>query len=167
MTPRYKAFFFARQREEYDTPWIRIEDLPDLELPRPVVLVTGAFDLLASGHMRLLFAAREKAKTLVVGLEGDELIREQKGVGRPILSWLERAAQMNYMPIDYLVEIAIKEDRESLIRALRPDLRVFGQDQRAVKTRWHTPRMFVRDGAIHTSDIIQRIKGRLIDGRLS
>ncbi len=160
MQQRFKNFFLARQRQEEDCPWVRVEELEVLELKHPVVMVNGCFDILHSSHMRMLFAAREKAKTLICALDSDRLVREKKGHGRPIMTWIERATSLGYMPVDYIVEIDGKEDLSRLIRAVRPDLRVQGWDHQGEKSRFRIPKMFIREGKIHTSEIIERIGKR-------
>jgi len=56
-----------------------------------VVFTNGCFDLLHSGHIKLLEAARAKGDALIVGLNCDGVVRELKGPGRPIYKELERA----------------------------------------------------------------------------
>jgi len=55
-----------------------------------VVLVTGGFDPLHSGHIEYFKAARELGDHLVVGLNSDEWLTRKKG--RPFMSFKERAA---------------------------------------------------------------------------
>jgi D-glycero-beta-D-manno-heptose 1-phosphate adenylyltransferase len=130
------------------------------DLPRPIVLVTGVFDLLHCGHMRMLFAAREKAEggTLVVAMNTDRWIKEHKGCQRPIMSWPERAATLGYMPIDYLVEIDSADELRRLTLRLRPDLKVMGADHLQSASKWPWMRkMFVRCGSMRTSEIVRRV----------
>lgn len=55
-----------------------------------VVLTTGGFDPLHSGHIALFKAARELGDHLVVGLNSDAWLTRKKG--RPFMPWEERAA---------------------------------------------------------------------------
>jgi len=55
-----------------------------------VVLVTGGFDPLHSGHIEYFKAARELGDHLVVGLNSDDWLIRKKG--RPFMSFNERAA---------------------------------------------------------------------------
>jgi len=129
-----------------------------MDLPRPVVLVNGAFDLLHSSHMRLIFAARHKAATLVCALDADAKIAREKGPQRPVMSFIERAAALNYMPLDYLVEINNKGDMDRLIAALQPDLRVRSEAEKGKPSAYPDVRkMYVREGRMHTSYIVNRI----------
>src|SRR5881397_1793305 len=58
---------------------------------KKVVATNGCFDLLHVGHVRYLQAARTRGDVLVVGLNGDESVRELKGAGRPLNSERARA----------------------------------------------------------------------------
>src|SRR5262245_11307278 len=55
------------------------------------VFTNGCFDLLHSGHVALLEAARAQGDVLVVGLNSDASVRDLKGEGRPLFPEAERA----------------------------------------------------------------------------
>jgi cytidyltransferase-like protein len=55
-----------------------------------VVLTTGGFDPLHSGHIEYFKAAKQLGNRLVVGLNSDKWLINKKG--RPFMSWGERAA---------------------------------------------------------------------------
>lgn len=162
MYSRYRNYYLFRNRKPEEVTWIRSSDCVELaaNLPRPVVLVNGCFDLLHSGHMRLLFSARLKAGrkgTLIVAMDSDRRVKELKGHGRPILSWIERAVTLNYMPINYLVEFDSTDELRTIIRDLHPDLRVQGDDHIGKKTNFPSLQTcFVRGGGLRTSEIIRR-----------
>jgi cytidyltransferase-like protein len=124
------------------------------------VVINGAFDLLHVGHMRLIFQAREMAGnkgTLVCALDSDRRIRDSKK-GRPILTWVERATALSYMPIDYLIEIDSDEEMKNFLNKSRPNLRVQGGEyvDKASKYPW-LKKAYVRSEGMHTSVIIERI----------
>jgi cytidyltransferase-like protein len=129
----------------------------------PVVLVNGAFDLLHSGHMKVLFAARHKAGdmgTVVCAMDSDKKIAGRKGKGRPILSWVERAAALAYMPIDHLVEIETDEEMKRLVELVRPDLRVLGDEYLGKVSRFpKIPVMYVVVRGMSTGKIVERVRG--------
>src|SRR5467141_723184 len=56
-----------------------------------IVLTNGCFDLLHVGHIRYLKAARALGDALVVGVNGDQSVRELKGHGRPLNNEKDRA----------------------------------------------------------------------------
>lgn len=55
-----------------------------------IVLVTGGFDPLHSGHIAYFEAARKLGDKLVVGLNSDDWLTRKKG--RPFMPWAERSA---------------------------------------------------------------------------
>ena len=58
-----------------------------------IVLVTGGFDPIHSGHIAYLKAARTLGDMLIVGLNSDEWLERKKG--RPFMSWNERLCVIN------------------------------------------------------------------------
>ncbi len=160
MTQRQHAFYFHRERTNEEIEWVRPSYFKDTTLKSPVVLINGAFDILTAPRMRLIYAARHKAGTLVCALDSDEKIAMEKGKERPILTFAERAACLNYMPIDFIVPIDNKADMTALIKYLEPDLRVQGADYRDVTSRYKTQKMLVREGGMHTTGLIERILKR-------
>lgn len=162
---RLTNFIYVSERDEL--PWLRPEDFRDLDLPRPVVLINGAFDLLHSGHWKLISRARQKAGTLICALDSDERV-SRKDPRRPIQTYIERATMLGYTPVDYLCEIETDRDIYSLIRATRPDLRVQGPEYRNAPSKYPwVPKAYVsglgRTGdriGMATSKIISRIMER-------
>ncbi|MEI7834517.1 MAG: D-sedoheptulose 7-phosphate isomerase [bacterium] len=59
-----------------------------------IVTTNGCFDLLHAGHIASLAAARSLGDILIVGLNSDASVQRLKGAGRPIISELDRAAQL-------------------------------------------------------------------------
>ena len=155
---RIKNYRLAKENYHGELPWVRVEDFAKLKLKRPIVLLNGAFDLLHSGHMKAIFHSRRHAKTLVCALDSDAKVAASKP-GRPILSWIERATSLGYMPIDYLVEINSNEEFVKLVEILKPDLRVLGAEYREHNSRIpDVPALFIHDSGIRTSEIVRRIK---------
>lgn len=60
-----------------------------------IVLVTGGFDPVHSGHIKYLEAAYQLGDRLFVGLNSDEWLRRKKG--RAFMPWEERAAVLKSM----------------------------------------------------------------------
>lgn len=55
-----------------------------------IVLCTGGFDPLHSGHIKYFQAAKRLGSKLIVGLNSDEWLSRKKG--RPFMNWNERAS---------------------------------------------------------------------------
>lgn len=58
-----------------------------------IVLATGGFDPIHSGHISYLKAARELGDMLIVGLNSDEWLERKKG--KSFMPWNERIAILN------------------------------------------------------------------------
>jgi len=161
MPRRIDNYYFVRDRSDReDISWVRAEQIKQGQFTGPVVLINGAFDLLHTSHMRLIFEARGKANplgTVICALDSDRKIRESKGPGRPVMSWPERYAALQYMPIDVIIEVDSDLEMRDLIRRVKPDLRVQGVEYRGQSSRYPWLRKaYIRDGGTHCSDIIKR-----------
>ena len=67
-----------------------------------IVLVTGGFDPLHSGHIEYFNAAKELGDKLIVGINSDEWLARKKG--QPFMPWKERAAIVaNLQVIDRVI----------------------------------------------------------------
>jgi rfaE bifunctional protein nucleotidyltransferase chain/domain len=93
-----------------------------------VVLANGCFDVLHVGHVRYLAGARSEGDLLIVGVNSDEQVRQQKGEGRPILPALQRAEIVSALESVNYVTIFDKPTVEELLRALKPDVHAKGTD---------------------------------------
>lgn len=93
-----------------------------------IVFTNGCFDLLHIGHIHLLQQARSRGEVLVVALNDDASVRAMKGNGRPLISQFDRSrilAALTY--VDY-VTIFSGPTPLSLLKTLRPDILVKGED---------------------------------------
>lgn len=67
-----------------------------------IVLVTGGFDPVHSGHIAYFKAARELGNKLVVGINSDDWLVRKKG--RPFMAWEERATILaNFYDVDRVI----------------------------------------------------------------
>ncbi len=97
---------------------------------RRVVFTNGCFDLLHAGHVEMLSFARTQGDTLVVGVNSDRSVRLIKGDGRPIYPAVERALILAALEaVDYVV-VFDDTRAERIVRAVRPDVLVKGEDWR-------------------------------------
>jgi|SRR3989304_6804789 len=74
---------------------------------KTVGLVTGCFDVVHLGHLRLLKFGKESCDILIVGLDNDDTIRINKSSGRPIHSLekrLEFLEHLSYVDLLYSVK---------------------------------------------------------------
>jgi len=95
---------------------------------KKVVFTNGCFDLLHSGHVRLLTEARRGGDLLVVGLNSDASVKRLKGEGRPILSEADRAQVLGGLDAVDFVVVFDEDTPEAIIRELKPQTLVKGGD---------------------------------------
>jgi D-glycero-beta-D-manno-heptose 1-phosphate adenylyltransferase len=93
-----------------------------------VVGTNGCFDLLHLGHVRYLQAARARGDLLVVGINGDESVRELKGAGRPLNDARARAEVLAALECVDLVTIFPEVRATRFIEAAKPAVYVKGGD---------------------------------------
>jgi D-beta-D-heptose 7-phosphate kinase/D-beta-D-heptose 1-phosphate adenosyltransferase len=93
-----------------------------------VVWTNGCFDILHVGHITYLMAARQQGDLLVVGLNTDASVRENKGENRPVVNEQDRATVLAALEcVDYLVLFGDKTPIR-LLEALQPDVYAKGGD---------------------------------------
>lgn len=93
-----------------------------------VVFTNGCFDILHAGHVRYLEQAKSYGDILVLGLNTDASVRENKGPRRPINSERDRAEVVGALrAVDYVVLFGEKT-AERIIEKVRPDVYVKGAD---------------------------------------
>jgi rfaE bifunctional protein nucleotidyltransferase chain/domain len=95
---------------------------------RRVVFTNGCFDLLHSGHLALLEAARAQGDVLVVAINSDRSVQEIKGPSRPVIPEAERAETL--LSLEAVDDVVIYDDPtpQRVIEALVPDVLVKGAD---------------------------------------
>lgn len=89
---------------------------------RRVVLTNGVFDLLHTGHLHYLQAARSMGDALFIALNADASVRELKGIHRPIQGEIERAYALAALACVDVVLIFRNRRLTAEIMALRPDV---------------------------------------------
>lgn len=93
-----------------------------------LVFTNGVFDLLHSGHVDVLVAARKLGDALIVGVNDDASVRRLKGPERPVRTAAERAFVLAALEAVDAVVIFPEDTPLELIRAVRPDVLVKGGD---------------------------------------
>ena len=92
------------------------------------VFTNGCFDILHSGHVKLLEQCRQAGDALIVGLNSDASVGKLKGAGRPIVPQEQRAQVVAALEsVDYVV-IFDELDPLQVITRLVPDVLIKGGD---------------------------------------
>ena len=135
---------------------------------KKIVFTNGCFDILHVGHIEYLKFSRKQGDVLVIGLNTDRSVREQKGDKRPFVSEDERARLISALEdVDYVI-LFDELTPEKLIRRVKPDVLVKGEDwkEKGVVGREFVESYggkvilapFVKD--VSTTDIVSRILER-------
>jgi rfaE bifunctional protein nucleotidyltransferase chain/domain len=112
---------------------LSLEDLAERakalrEAGKKVVATNGCFDLLHVGHVRYLKAARARGDILIVGVNGDDSVRQLKGPRRPLNNEKDRAEVLAALESVDLIAIFPEERATRFIQLVAPDLYVKGGD---------------------------------------
>ncbi|MFW3172587.1 D-glycero-beta-D-manno-heptose 1-phosphate adenylyltransferase [Geodermatophilus sp. CPCC 206100] len=108
-----------------------------------VVATGGCFDLLHSGHVATLRAARGLGDCLVVCINSDDSVRRLKGPTRPLVTAADRARVLEALEFVDAVVVFEEDTPAEVLDRLRPDVWVKGGDyagadlpEAAVLRRW-------------------------------
>lgn len=95
------------------------------------IFVNGSFDVLHTGHLDLLQYAKSLGNYLLVAIDTDERIKENKGPDRPFNSFGVRYKLMSMLkPVDSVDFFCNDQELINIIRAYSPDVMVKGSDWR-------------------------------------
>lgn len=135
-----------------------------------IVFTNGCFDILHIGHIEYLKFSRQQGDVLVIGLNTDRSVREQKGDKRPFVSEYERARLISALEDVGYVILFDESTPEELIRRIKPDVLVKGEDwkEKGVVGREFVESYggkvilapFIKD--VSTTDIVSRILERSV-----
>ncbi len=94
------------------------------ELGQTIVSTNGAFDIVHSGHIRLLSEAKAQGDFLVLGLNSDVSVKAYKSPKRPIVPQDERAALLSAVRYVDMVLVFDEPDSLRFVKEVRPDVHV-------------------------------------------
>lgn len=93
------------------------------------IFVNGSFDVIHTGHLDLLNYAKSLGNKLIVGIDSDRRIKENKGNDRPFNNEENRFALMsNIKAVDEVYIFDSDDDLINIIRKCSPDIMVKGSD---------------------------------------
>jgi len=88
----------------------------------------GAFDLCHAGHVLMFKECKEYCDVLIVGLQSDPSL-DRPDKNKPIQNYKERLEQLSAIKyIDQIVGYSTEESLVTLLRDLKPDIRILGAD---------------------------------------
>ncbi len=95
---------------------------------RRVVWTNGCFDILHVGHIMYLQEARKEGDVMIVGLNSDASVRQNKGAERPVVNERDRAQVLSALEcVDYII-IFDEKTPLPLLEILEPDIYAKGGD---------------------------------------
>ena len=93
------------------------------------IWVNGCFDILHRGHFELFNYAKSLGNVLVVGVDSDEKVAQDKGPDRPYNKLEDRVYALESLKaIDKVMVFDNKEHLEWLVEITKPDILVVGSD---------------------------------------
>src|SRR5262245_18327359 len=95
---------------------------------KQLVVTNGCFDLLHLGHVTYLETARNLGDALLIGVNGDDAVRQLKGDSRPVNSEADRAAVLAALDSVNGVCIFAEKTATRFLAAAQPDVYVKGGD---------------------------------------
>jgi len=132
---------------------------------KTIVTCNGCFDILHPGHTKFLTEAKQQGDILIVGLNSDESVKENKGSQRPINNENNRAQILAALEtVDYIT-IFNEKTPIKLLEMIKPNIHANGSEYGENCLEAETVKKY--GGKIHiiklkegfsTTDIIQRIK---------
>ena len=94
-----------------------------------LVWVNGCFDVLHRGHFEMLKYAKSLGDSLVVGIDSDQKVKNDKGDERPYNSIEDRRfALQSIKYVDRVLTFNSRAELDHLIKLLEPDCMVVGSD---------------------------------------
>lgn len=104
------------------------EKIAELSKRKGVVFTNGCFDILHSAHIQCLQYCKSQGDVLVVGLNDDASIKQNKGPERPINDVDERATMLSLFDfVDYII-IFSDETPRNVLKLLKPCKLIKGGD---------------------------------------
>ena len=98
------------------------------------LLITGCFDILHIGHIRLLRFAKSLDAKIIIAIDSDEKVRNDKGNMRPFNNQKDRQEFLESINgVDKVIVFFDEEDLERICKEINPEYRLVGSDWRGKK----------------------------------
>ena len=93
------------------------------------IFISGCFDILHVGHLKLLQKANSLGKEIYLGIDSDKRVKRSKGIDRPINNEIDRLNMIQNLSIVKSAKI-FNSDKGliSLIKKIKPDILMLGDD---------------------------------------
>jgi D-beta-D-heptose 7-phosphate kinase/D-beta-D-heptose 1-phosphate adenosyltransferase len=130
-----------------------------------IVFTNGCFDVVHAGHVAYLAEAKQLGNVLLVAVNSDEQVREQKGEHRPIFPAKERMEVLAAFEFVDYVTIFEEPTPVELLKQLKPDVLVKGGDysieevlgREVVESYGGTVRVLTHRPGVGTTQLLQHL----------
>ncbi len=93
------------------------------------VFVSGCFDILHVGHLKLLHKAKNLGNDVYIGIDSDKRVKKSKGPNRPINNEKNRKDMLTNLKIVKSVKVfGSDKGLINMIKKIRPDILLLGND---------------------------------------
>lgn len=146
---------------------ISLNELKDLRKGKILVTTNGTFDVLHVAHLRILQEARKMGDTLLVLVNSDHSVKENKGDSRPFVPEDERIEMLAGLScVDFVMKF---DDREvtSILEKIKPNVHVKGgtviaervEKERQLVESWGGKHICLdKIGEYSSTNLIEKIK---------
>ena len=95
---------------------------------KTIVTCNGCFDILHIGHLKFLEEAKEQGDVLIVAINSDSSVKENKGPERPINTENNRAEALAALEcVDYIT-VFNEKTPINLLEIIKPNIHVNGEE---------------------------------------
>lgn len=128
-----------------------------------IVTTNGVFDILHVGHVRYLQFCKQQGDVLIVGVNADSSVKQNKGDKRPIVHEADRAELIAALRCVDFVYIFSEKTPETWLEKVKPSIHIKAGDYTLDPTK-ETPKT-----KIHERVIVEKFGGKvmlapLVDG---
>lgn len=120
---------------------------------KKIVTTNGCFDILHTGHVRILEAAKELGDVLIVGINTDDSVKRLKGPERPINCDSDRAEVIGALKSVDFVTIFPEDTPVEFLEQVKPDIHVKGSDYKPSDLA-ETPVVEKHGGQVHILNLV-------------
>jgi len=132
---------------------------------KKIVTCNGTFDILHIGHIKFLKEAKKQGDILIVGINSDKSVKENKGPDRPINNEKNRAETLAALEcVDYVI-IFDEKTPIKLLEKIKPDIHANGEEYGrdcieapTVKKHGGKIHLIKNYGGFSTTKLIENIK---------